>query len=345
MIDYTKLLLQKRFYEELKTNARDVNFYVKVLQKENEESVKLCMLIDNIEEQKVTTQQIQGMAAQIERNLLLKGFRHVDVMCMIFSTESDQTQELLESDIRFWLINVKDKKLVIFDNQPEDYEAIKGPMEYELAYGAHQQIKRKVRRRNTRYVTWALVIINIVIFFILNTIGDVYNTSFMLKMGANDWTQTFQEHQYYRLITCMFLHFGIEHLGSNMFMLAVVGNQIETALGSMKFFVVYMISGIGASIVSSIYYMMSVGEEVVSAGASGAIFGIMGAMAAMAFKDRNKIGSNVGRRMVIILILVVIDGTMSANIDYMAHLGGLIVGFILTMFIYKEDARYAGYKR
>jgi len=340
MIDYAKMLLQKRRFEELKTNAIDVSFYVKVLQSEQEESVKLCMLINNVKGRRVTTEQITGMASQIERNLLLKGLRNIEVMCLIFTDNIENESELIHSEINFWLIDVKKRKLIIYDNQPDEYEAMKGALEYEMEYALHQKVKKRVIRRNRTYITWGLLVVNVLIFFILSGMGDVYSPAFMMKMGANNWKNVFVEREYYRLVTCMFLHFGFEHLASNMIMLAVIGTQVESVLGSIKFFTIYMVSGIGASIASALYYK-SMGQMTVSAGASGAIFGIMGALAVMAIKDRDKAGAGVGRRIIIILILIVIDGMYATEIDYMAHLGGLLVGFIMTIFLYKEGNKYA----
>ena len=95
--------------------------------------------------------------------------------------------------------------------------------------------------------TAALIVINMGIFFLLSFLGNPENAVFMIKYGAMYPPLIFEDAQYYRLITCIFLHFGIDHLMNNMVMLGALGWNLEKEIGSFKFLLIYFVSGIGAN--------------------------------------------------------------------------------------------------
>ena len=98
--------------------------------------------------------------------------------------------------------------------------------------------------------TAALIVINMGIFFLLSFLGNPENAVFMIKYGAMYPPLIFEDAQYYRLITCIFLHFGIDHLMNNMVMLGALGWNLEKEIGSFKFLLIYFVSGIGANLIS-----------------------------------------------------------------------------------------------
>ena len=129
--------------------------------------------------------------------------------------------------------------------------------------------------------------------------------------------------QYYRLFTSMFLHYSLLHIGFNMLVLWMLGPQIESALGHVRFAVLYLVAGLGGSVAS--FWFSDV--NVAAAGASGAIFGLMGAYLVVG----RKLGADVSQVLVLIAINVVI-GFVIPNTDWRAHLGGLITG-VLVAFV------------
>jgi membrane associated rhomboid family serine protease len=118
----------------------------------------------------------------------------------------------------------------------------------------------------------------------------------------------------------MFLHFGILHIASNMYVLFLVGPALERALGRTRFVALYLVAGFGGSVAS---FLLS-GPNEVAAGASGAIFGLFGAYYVVARKMGGETGAIIGTIVVNLFISVAIP-----NIDIRAHIGGLIVGAIL----------------
>lgn len=181
--------------------------------------------------------------------------------------------------------------------------------------------------------TVALIVINVAVFLITTMFGDTEDSMFMLEHGAMFEPLITQEHEYYRIITSMFLHFGIEHLLNNMVMLGALGWNLELEIGKLRYFIIYMISGIAGNVLS-LYIGVSSSEYAVSAGASGAIFGLMGALFYVAIRNRGRLGRISGKGMFIMIALSLYFGITSGGVDNAAHIGGLICGFLLSVILY-----------
>lgn len=129
--------------------------------------------------------------------------------------------------------------------------------------------------------------------------------------------------QYYRLITPMFLHAGLIHIAFNMYALYCVGPFAERVYGRINYIGIYFFSGIISTLASYIFSPNSL-----SVGASGAIFGLFGAILIFALKARNRIGKNLLLNMVFVIAINLVIGFSMANIDNSAHLGGLVGGLV-----------------
>ena len=125
------------------------------------------------------------------------------------------------------------------------------------------------------YVTIALVVANVITYLVLEWLGDTTNGFFMAEHGAMYPDFIRINHEWWRIITAGFLHFGAVHLVNNMVILYCMGSRLERVTGHLKYFLIYLVSLIGAGLLS--YGMMlRTGDYAVSAGASGAIFGVIG---------------------------------------------------------------------
>lgn len=183
--------------------------------------------------------------------------------------------------------------------------------------------------------TTGLIVINVLVFFLLSLRGDTESGYFMLQYGAMYEPLVTDGHEYYRLITSLFLHFGIQHLLNNMVMLGALGYQLENEVGRVKFLLIYFISGIGGNL-CSLYWNVSHGEQVISAGASGAIFGLMGSLLYIVAVNRGRLGRLSGRGMLIMVALSLYFGLTSSGVDNSAHIGGLICGILITVLLYRR---------
>lgn len=188
--------------------------------------------------------------------------------------------------------------------------------------------------------TITLIVINTAVFFYLVLGGMTEDPYYMLEHGAM-YYPLFRQGEYYRLFTSLFLHFGFSHLVNNMLMLGVIGWQLETVLGGIRFLLVYFAAGLGGNLLSLLAEAAS-GDYAVSAGASGAIFGIVGALLYIAVRNHGGIGSVSGRGLAFMIVLTLYYGFTSSGVDNFAHIGGLAVGFLAGICLYrKKDRKYS----
>lgn len=195
--------------------------------------------------------------------------------------------------------------------------------------------------RRTAPCTILLVVVNVIVFFCLTFQGMTEDAVFMLEHGAMYVPYVLGEGEYYRLFSSMFMHFGFEHLMNNMVMLLVIGWTLEREIGKLKFLLIYLLSGLAGNVLSSIWDVWT-GDFAVSAGASGAIFGIVGALLYVAVRNRGRIGSVSGRGLAFMVILSLYYGFTSGGVDNFAHIGGLLSGFLLSVLLYwKRQSKYS----
>lgn len=195
-------------------------------------------------------------------------------------------------------------------------------------------------------VTILLVLINVVVYLYTEWKGSSLDAEFMIDMGAMYEPAFIEGHEYYRIITHFFLHFGLEHLANNMISLLVLGYTLEQEIGRIRYLFLYMASGVIAGFVS-VYVNLYLGENVVSCGASGAIYGLMGALLMLLIKNRKRIVRGDIMRFGVYLLLSLYSGMQDTGIDNTAHISGVVVGFILCGIIYRRkkqtEVRIGGY--
>lgn len=192
-----------------------------------------------------------------------------------------------------------------------------------------------MRQKPEAICTVALIVINIAVFFILTMFGDTEDAVFMLQHGAMYEPNIIEGHEYYRIFTCLFLHFGITHLLNNMVLLGALGWNLELEIGKVRFVIIYFASGIIGNIVS-LFYDLTLEQPAVSAGASGAIFGLMGALLYVVIANRGRLGRLSGRGMLVMVALSLYFGLTSTGVDNLAHIGGVVSGFLLAVLLYRR---------
>lgn len=191
------------------------------------------------------------------------------------------------------------------------------------------------RTKQAAYVNIGLLIINIVVYFFLEFIGNTENAGFLLKYGAVYLPNVVYGHEYYRLLTAVFLHFGIDHLVNNMIVLFVLGDNLERALGHVKYLIFYLLCGIGANVCSIVSEMHSE-SYAVSAGASGAIFGVIGGLLYAVAVNKGQLEDLSTRQLVFMIVLSLYLGFTSSGVNNVAHVTGLCIGVMLAMILYRK---------
>ena len=180
--------------------------------------------------------------------------------------------------------------------------------------------------------TIAIAAANVLIFLGLS-MGMTEDSAFMMEHGAMYVPYLMNGERYYTLITSMFLHFGFSHLMNNMVMLLVIGYSLEPEIGKIRFLFIYLGSGLMGNLVSA-WFDVSQGSYAVSAGASGAIFGIVGALLYVAIRNHGRVGEISTRGLVLMAGLSLYYGFTAQGVDNAAHIGGLISGFLLAVLTY-----------
>jgi rhomboid protease GluP len=193
----------------------------------------------------------------------------------------------------------------------------------------------------TMPVTWALLAANVAVFVVMLRYGaGLWHTSSAVQLawGANFGPAT-QDGEWWRLATAMFLHFGLVHLALNMFALWDVGRLVERLYGSWRFLAIYVGSGLAGNLVSLVIQ----GNKAVSGGASGAIFGIMGALLVCLAREREHIDPNEFRWLfggaAVFAAGSLAFGFLVPGIDNAAHVGGLVSGALLGIVYARTLAR------
>ena len=197
--------------------------------------------------------------------------------------------------------------------------------------------------KQRKKVNLTMVVINIIVFIVMELMGNTKSSQFMLMHGAS-YTPYVLQGDYWRLFTCMFLHFGFEHLAYNMFSLIFLGDIVESIFGPVRYLMIYLIGGIGGNLLS-LWLSVRSGNYAVSAGASGAIFACMGAFLCVALRRRRNLGQDTMRRLLMMVVLMVMQGLVDHGVDNAAHVGGLAAGFLLGALLYHPRRRVSAVRR
>ena len=269
---------------------------------------------------------------------------------VILPEEPSEEERKLALDIdNIWFIDEGQKKVYVFDEVNDNFLILYKQLD-ALLTGNFKALKRMQReeRKKEYEKNWKIiykrmtpantiiVLINILIFVFIELSGQLGDL--LLINGAMEWRSICQDGEYYRIITCMFLHFGISHLFNNMLFLFLIGAYLERVVGTIRYLIVYFGSGIGSGIVSLLYYRQQ-NADVISAGASGALFGVVGALLYIIIRNKGRLEELSWRSFLIMIVGTISVGFFSDGVDNAAHIGGLITGVVLGSLCYLPGMR------
>jgi len=176
------------------------------------------------------------------------------------------------------------------------------------------------------WVTYGLLLLTALVFLGQTASSALLGQDVLLLLGAKDNT-LIRAGQYWRLITPVFLHAGLLHIGFNLYALYIIGPAVEARFGPRRYLLLYLFSGVGGVLASMAF------SSDLSVGASGAIFGLIGAYAVYLYQHREVFGER-GRRTLLNLIFIAgvnLAIGLAPGIDDWGHLGGLISGSVLAL--------------
>ena len=195
-------------------------------------------------------------------------------------------------------------------------------------------------RRTVPLVTYALIALNVLFFFVEQSGGDAFIETWAFvprRFLANPFSDGLT------IFTSMFMHAGWLHLGGNMLYLWIFGDNVEDRFGHIAFAIFYLLCGLAATCAQLAF---SLGSNVPNLGASGAIAGVLGAYILLFPREQVKVLQ--GQRVIQVPALIVIgfwialqffsgigsiaNTAQTGGVAYMAHIGGFLAGFVLTFF-------------
>ena len=186
------------------------------------------------------------------------------------------------------------------------------------------------------YVTMFFIVCTVAVWCVMEFFGDTLSGSYVLEHGGMYPASILEQGEWYRLFTSVFIHFGADHLANNMIILLATGDKLEDAVGKWRFFLIYIGAGLCGNLLS-LYEMVKTGDYAVGAGASGAIFGIIGALVWIAVRNHGQFEGLTTRGLLLMILLCLYYGFTTMGVDNWAHIGGALSGFalcfILTLFM------------
>ncbi|MEJ8776531.1 rhomboid family intramembrane serine protease [Pseudogracilibacillus sp. ICA-222130] len=185
------------------------------------------------------------------------------------------------------------------------------------------------------FLTYIFLLLNLCVFLFIENNGGSMNQDVLIKYGAK-YNEAILEGEWWRLFTAAFIHIGFIHFFINMLALYYIGQFVERIYGSKSFFIIYFLALFLGNMASFVF------TDAISAGASGGIFGLFGALLYFGTKYRELFIRTIGNQFMFLLIVNIILGIIVPQIDIGAHIGGLIGGFLAAMMAtlpYKKSVR------
>ena len=262
---------------------------------------------------------------------------NMNVFSFFLDMGDSVTVDLNQENVLNGIKITDEKDIVVNDLVEKNFPDLKNNMEYtEKGFELFMKITSDINKHNQEdnkqiekvfskkvpYVTYLIIAICIICYIVPILMG-VYDKAIATY---SVYGPDIRKGEYFRLLTGGFLHGGILHLFFNCYTLYIIGSQVESYLGKTKYSMIYFMSLLIASLTS-----MTFGGETMSIGASGAIFGIMGALIYFGYHYRVFLGNIVKTQIIPLVLLNLSLGFILTGVDNFAHIGGLIGGVLSTM--------------
>ena len=328
-------LLHQGGFTYLKGECAEITYWYRTY----EDSVFYFHVCDFTNGVFISASDLMESLQRVRNEFYAKGYGNIEKLSVVFAYDITAAKHLFAYDMAHWFVELDTKQLIIYESQPDDFMGYKQTVERFLEN--EKTLKTTVKKvgiRSFSVFNTIIVVLNVLIFIITEARGDTLDAYYMYECGALFGPAIREEQEFYRLFTSMFLHFGLSHLSGNMVVLLLLGDNLERALGKIKYVLLYILSGLCAGGCSYIYNI-TVDSNAVCAGASGAIFGVIGALLYIVLANKGKLEDLTGTRLLILVAYTLYTGFTSSGIDNAAHIGGLIVGFLLGVVLYRKNQK------
>lgn len=314
-------------YDKLPSNLPEFNFYCH----REMQGINVLHVIDYRQGLYISGDQYAHLKDKVTEYFGLRGETEIHVMTLILSEDTEKARQLCEEDAFCWIIDARAFRLIVHETQVSDFYGWKGILE-EYLFAAAREIMSAAAADEPKEkfhlapVSAFLVAVNVIVFLICTFTGDLlYNKG---AFGVRELLQG----GFYRLFTSMFLHGSVQHLFSNMIVLYYVGEMVERELGPFPYAVLYLLSGLAGNIFSAGYELLT-GNFGSSVGASGAVFGVEGALLLLVMLHRGKPSTMTAGRVAFAIAFSLYCGFTSVGVNNAAHVGGVLMGFFTAAVI------------
>lgn len=290
--------------------------------------------IHNEEQYKFDEAKIKNIMMQIKKKTLSFKVNTLNINLNVADRVKVENEKHIDNVFIKDIDEIKKNKEIneIFPNMKNDLYQSKNSL--DLLLNVTNDINKKTETDNKKYekifsrkkilMTYIIMAMCVVMYLVTVLMG--LNNMNLLLLGANN-IELLKHGQIYRLITYGFLHGSIVHLISNMYCLYVIGSQVENNLEKKRFLIVYFVSMITGGLLSALF------NDGISIGASGAIFGLLGAILYFGLHFRLYLSEALRTRIIPVIVLNLIIGFAVPGIDVVCHIGGLIGGFLSAMMV------------
>ena len=283
--------------------------------------------------------QLQKTIDSTEKMFLDKKYREVSSFVLVVADNIERARNICQITTPYWIIDERESRLLVYEDQPAEYFGLKNVVEGILQkdYFDHNRWSLTTLLRHwTLQELWVrfgvngcIIAVNVIFFLLSLLIGP----DIVMEYGSMDEGAIYHYREYYRLFTCMFIHSGISHLANNMLFLLIIGDNLERAVGKVRYLIIYFAAGIIGSL-CSYWYALDSAVYIRSVGASGAIFGITGALFFMVLVHKGRLENVTLTRITLLILICLYNGFSSAGVDNAAHVGGLLGGIFITAVLY-----------
>lgn len=345
-------------YHRIDSNAQGIYLFYQV----QEDNLNVVSVIHADNGDEITVEQYGHILEQMKNNLKNSFPQKLQLLSLVLTRFPDRVKYLCSSseEDSHWIIDINTNRLMIYETQTNDFAGLKNGIEALLEeeqrqnYGessydnGYEGIPDQNTKRNSlssvqfTLASSILAGVNVIIFIIYRYTQAFGGEEQMFMKGALSWYFVREGKEYYRFLTSMFLHADWSHLINNMIVLIFIGTNLERITGKLKFLLIYFGTGIVAGITSFGYNMWKEQAEAAfenttfSIGASGAIFGIVGALLFIVLINRGRLKEINPTQMILFVILSLYSGIANSRIDQAAHVGGFLGGLILALIVYRK---------
>lgn len=366
--------LSEMGYHRVDSNARGIYLYY--LAKES--ALHIVSVIHAPNGNEITVEQYAHILEQIKEKFQSSYAHKISLLGLIMTLNPDQAKGLSTQvgQDTHWIIDLNTNRLIIYETDTNEFKDVQDRLErllvnvqqarldeqgatyYNAAnstdYNMDPRSAQDTGRGGYQSTHWRthfepintiIVGINLILFLIMHYTNFFGGEAAIFGWGSLSWYPIREGREYYRILTSMFMHADLSHLINNMFVLLFVGSNLERAAGRLKYLFIYFGSGIIAGITSISYNMWkeytleSIDRISFSVGASGAIFGTVGAILFIVIVNKGRLAQISARQMILFVVLSLYSGIVNTRIDQAAHIGGFLAGFVLALILYRRPIR------